>query len=41
MQRAPADQPQEGDDLPTIGLVVFFLGLILVVGALLLAPALF
>jgi len=41
MQGAPADQPQEGDDLLTIGLVVFFLALILVVGALLLAPALF
>jgi hypothetical protein len=43
--REPADQPLDetpgNADLLTIGLVVFFLALILIVGALLLAPALF
>lgn len=37
---APPDQPQGNADLLTIGLVVFFLALILLVGALLLVPAL-
>jgi hypothetical protein len=43
--RERADQPMDetpgNADLLTIGLVVFFLALILIVGALLLAPALF
>jgi hypothetical protein len=37
----PPDEPAGNADLLTIGLVVFFLALILIVGALLLAPALF
>jgi hypothetical protein len=37
----PPDEPSGNADLLTIGLVVFFLALILIVGALLLAPALF
>ena len=43
MEQPPPDQPEpEGDsDLLTIGLVVFFVALILIVGALLLAPAFF
>src|SRR5688500_7033905 len=39
--KEPVDQPPEGADLLTIGLVVFFLALILIVAALLLVPALF
>ena len=39
--KEPVDEPPGNADLLTIGLVVFFLALILIVGALLLAPALF
>jgi len=41
MQDAPEDQPQGGADPATIGLVVYFLALILIVAGLLLASALF
>jgi hypothetical protein len=43
--REPADQPPDqtpgNADLLTVGLVVFFVALILIVGALLLLPVLF
>jgi len=38
---SPGDQPESDTDLLTIGLVVFFVALILTVGALLLVPILF
>ena len=41
MEQPPPDQPEGDSDLLTIGLVVFFVALILIVGALLLAPAFF
>ena len=42
MEERPEGQPPEGDaDLLTIGLVVFFVALILIVGALLVVPTIF
>ena len=40
---APTDSPEAGDelDLTSIGLAVFFVSMILVVGALLILPAIF
>jgi len=40
MQQAPEDQPEGKADLATVGLVVYFLALILIVAGLLLASAL-
>lgn len=41
MEGPPEDRPHGASDLLTIALVVFFLGLIVLVGALMVAPALF